>query len=287
MRAKIAESWAMRGLGGLKLGAKFAKSWAMRRGNPQTLARHEREGRRKGSRHEWIGRFGSIPDRGFLREGLDDKSSERPDIGSGGCDPRGVFRRLAWVAGEGRPGGIGGMAKAVHGELQDLIDGHDVRRLETTMHEIALVKIGKRIEHGPEHLPGFLLGKWALGQDLGQNLLGVLSNDVEQRLAVKDAASKTEYPHQVRMGQSTGGFPTGDQESGVVTGIGEQLEDGFLRGSVSPFREEDAAPLGSGQPSEKRVPSVDGASDEIIARKCRAHGDSILAALDEVLRRAK
>jgi hypothetical protein len=101
-----------------------------------------------------------------------------------------------------------------------------------SVRQTAIVKIGKRIQNGAKHFPGFPGREGPFGKDLGESFIGVLGYDVEQILTVNCTASGMKKRHQVRMGEGPSYVPPSDGSALVHKFEREDFDGGSLRAPI-------------------------------------------------------
>ena len=144
------------------------------------------------------------------------------------------------------------------------------------MHETFFVKIGKRVENSVEHLSGLRDRERPLGKNLGENLVCVLSHEVEKRGGVDLATPGVKKARQVRMRQGCCRRTAGNLGFGGAINSRNELDGGLLRVISRQFREEDTALSRAAQPLEEGKSSVDDPSHPITANCRLVHDVTIL-----------
>lgn len=104
------------------------------------------------------------------------------------------------------------------------------------MDEILAVEKGKHLHNRVEHFAGFLGGERTLAKNLGKNLVGIFSDDIEQIFTGQPASSGIKDTHQVGMGKASGQLPLSDAGFRIHLIRPAQLDGGFPWGIAFQFR---------------------------------------------------
>src|SRR5579864_8638901 len=128
-------------------------------------------------------------DRGMLRQGFDERNSQRPDVflgrNRGGLHFGGVVdvaaaEKLAPVA-DGKNG--------IAGKLQAVVSGEYVRGFQMAVDQALAVKVDEYVEGRVENVPHFFRGERSLRQNFAEILFSKFHDRINEWRIVQTAAA--------------------------------------------------------------------------------------------------
>ena len=216
---------------------------------------------------------GGAGDSGWmLRECLDERDAERPDVARRRDDSLRDFRRIIRTRmAEARGGNallrlrsgriqltgvFGEEGNTVAGELELILDGENVGGANVSVNDAFAMEEGERLQRGSENVARFGGSERALRKKLRKIFLGVFHHDIVQIEIAETAAAGVKCAQQMRIGKFGGVLPARQLQLCVgFIDLGE-LDGNFLRRSAA-RGQEDSAVLGTTEIALQQVSGTD------------------------------
>jgi len=163
------------------------------------------------------------------------------DRDSSACGERLDQRRAEtpYIACSGRCVILTGGPNRIAGEFQLLADGHEIRRLQLAVHQLAPVQKGQGLQGRRQQFLDFLGAQSPVAQDLCEGLVCIFHHDEEIVLPLGLPTADLEQLDQVRMGQIDRRLPLHQQGLGLRSIRPHELDRGLGQVLCLMFGKED------------------------------------------------